>query len=268
MLAPGFTHPIPIGAFPNAGFPVPPPPPPPPAGIPTGTFGILPPQPPPPPGFPLNMPLPSPFATAALPPGAIPPPPFGFPNFPPSFPVAPSGRDVHITQHVDPLSIPGSTISQPYQAYQHQQQRHPQNRPGPSSLPPAPSSLPKRPTATASTSKAPLALDDTSGVATIFAAPELRDLKKEATAFVPRGIRQKTQVQAVPAAPSASGKDEEDEEDEGDEEIKRPDLMATLAKAGITGVASANSNSAKAGVNDVTEDEYDRFMEDFEKIVE
>jgi hypothetical protein len=167
--------------------------------------------------------------------------------------------------------------SQPYQAYHHPNQSTP--------APPTvgtPSSLPKRPTPAPTPTKpatnAPLALDDTSGVSTIFVAPELRDFKKEATAFVPRGIRQKAQAATigprVNAAPiSAGGASPDARDDDGGEELQRPDLMKTLAKAGITGTGASGSATANAAAhvekeppktigNQEQQDEYERFMDD------
>ena len=125
-----------------------------------------------------------------------------------------------------------------------------------------------------------MALDDTSGVSTIFAAPELRDFKKEATAFVPRGIRQKTQIATGPrvnAAPAGDDAAENGQDEEDAEELKRPDLMAALARAGITGLGPSSAVVAvsgmekevvpKTGGNQEQQDEYERFMDDVEGLL-
>lgn len=236
-LPPDFVPPLPPGPIPPTailapGFvpafvpPVPPPPPglpPPPAGIPAAPLGLpggFVPPPPPPTGFPpLPLNMPAVLNPPNLPQGAIPPPPFGFPNFAPNFPPAPPSGPVWTapTVHVPPID--------PLRAQT--QARTTKPPPPPSSLPVHPS-LPARPTPAPATKRV-LALDDTSSGATISAAPELRDLKKEVTAFVPRGIRQKTEKAKPPAGATATS----GPEDTREPEEEKPDLMATLRNAGI-----------------------------------
>lgn len=257
ILAPGFVpsyNPILItGIPPPPPFPptgVPPPPP-----LPMGGFSQIPLAPPPGfPSLPLNMP--SPQAAANLPPGAIPPPPFGFPNFPPNFPSSasptPRGFRGPHAQPFDPLALP--TVSGPPS----RSQVHP--------------SLPKRPPPPSSNT---LALDDNSSAATVSAAPELRDFKKEAMSFVPRGIRHKALDKGntgVNAAPSTEDADTEIQD------APRPDLMKTLAAAGITGRAPATAPEEKQTVPQTTskpskggnkdqQDEYERFMADIGDLI-
>ncbi|CAG8769885.1 11352_t:CDS:1, partial [Acaulospora colombiana] len=230
--------------------------PPPPFGFPQAPGGF----PTPPLGFPaLNMPHPTAFEN--LPPGAIPPPPFGFPNFPPNLhqqqqqpPPLPRGfrEAAGPAGHIDPLHIPGVSAAQPFQAYQQQQQR----RTGPT-LPSNPS-LPKRPPPPTSTK---LALDENSAAATISAAPELRDFRKEATSFVPRGIRQKAQPKENPRVNAAPGDTADAEMEEVD---APPNLMEALKKAGVAAnPPAASKTSGEAGLsaskdrNQEQKDEYD-----------
>lgn len=97
----------------------------------------------------------------------------------------------------------------------------------------------------------------TQAAAVISAEPELRDLKREATAFVPTAVkRQKTtatqQIKTrMNAAPDSS-------HDEGDpiQGPQRPDLVATLRSAGIGAQALENSLPAKVKIKD----DYDDFL--------
>lgn len=95
-----------------------------------------------------------------------------------------------------------------------------------------------------------------------MAAPELRDLKKEATAFVPRGVRQKVapkETSGVNAAPVTG----DGEMEEVEEQDARPNLMDVLAKAGITGRPQQEaSTSTSKRRNEDQQDEYDQFMAD------
>jgi hypothetical protein len=110
-------------------------------------------------------------------------------------------------------------------------------------------------------------LDENSAAATISAAPELRDFKKEATTFVPRGIRQKVQAKENPARVNAAPGETVDQEME--EADARPDLMEALKRAGVTAkppAASSKASTSGAGPskdrNQEQQDEYDRFMDD------
>jgi hypothetical protein len=247
---------------------VPPPPLPPLPPFPTGGFPQIPDFGPTPPlGFP-SMPLnmPPPHAAMNLPPGAIPPPPFGFPNFPPNFPpnTAPShpqafrGPPSHA---FDPMALP--TFSGPPRSQVHQSLPH---RP-PQPQPPAPSS----------SSSGSLAIDDRSSVATVSAAPELRDFKKEATSFVPRGIRQKASAKdntGVNAAPNMGEVDVEQPQ-----EAPRPDLLKALAAVGITGRSAAVAapvpeekqpppiSKVPQGANKDQQHEYNKFMADIGDLI-
>lgn len=71
--------------------------------------------------------------------------------------------------------------------------------------------------------------------ATIEAAPELRDFKKEATAFVPTAVKRKkagagvAHAPAINAAPSVGDPEaDKDTESNVDPGLTRPDLVSTL----------------------------------------
>ncbi|KAJ6611478.1 WW domain binding protein 11-domain-containing protein [Mycena sp. CBHHK59/15] len=248
------------------------PPPPPPMALP----GSLPPRPsnlplpPPPPGFPPNTlpPRPPGFPGASFPPGfpsigSVPPP--NFPNFPPpGFPPPPPGffpaRNQASMQ--DPLS------SVPHQTYQaHRAAAHSTLPPKPTStVPPASASLPPKPVAAVSSANLMSA--------TVFAAPELRDFKKEATAFVPTNVKRKKAAGApgsssrVNAAPSVSSLPSKPGSS-GEESLPaRPDLLGSLkGKFGAPPVASAatgkvsKTKDVQAAKEAKQKDDYDKFIE-------
>lgn len=115
----------------------------------------------------------------------------------------------------DPLS---SIPHQTYQAHRatHIASAHP-------SLPPKPGAGPQ-----------PAATSSAKANATIEAAPELRDFKKEATAFVPAAVKRKKpvagvgQTPAINAAPSVGGSRLEAAGDNVDSGPARPDLVSAL----------------------------------------
>lgn len=104
--------------------------------------------------------------------------------------------------------------------------------------------------------------------AVISAEPELRDLKREATAFVPTTVkRRKTtttqQIKArMNAAPNSSSND-------GDNDApmhgpQRPDLVATLRSAGVGAQMLENGFPPKAKFKD----DYDDFLAEVGDILE
>ncbi|KAF9511176.1 hypothetical protein BS47DRAFT_1373138 [Hydnum rufescens UP504] len=212
--------------------------------------------PPPPPGFP-------PPPIMQFPPQAYPPFPLGvpFPPPPPGFPLLPQAPfgfaqpippPPQASPHVQPNQ--SKTLSPPYLT-------RPINNtalcakawflPLPTPLPPtlAPSPL-------AAISPSPPTVATRFNQATISAEPELRDLKRESTAFVPTAVkRRKTgTVQRVNAAPAAGPDDATAEQPTVGPE--RPDLMAALRHAGVGG---PNQGSAK--------DDYDTFLEELGDIL-
>ncbi|KAJ3575244.1 hypothetical protein NP233_g1232 [Leucocoprinus birnbaumii] len=246
-------------------IPVPPPPPPP--GFPIGGVpppppfppmvpGAIPPPPPPPPGFPPGGAMFPPSGVPILPGVAFPPlPP---PGFSAPFPPPPPGffpRNQSASSMQDPLSsIPHTT----YQSHRANQQT------ARSTLPHNPS-LPAKPTTAAELANA-----------TVVAAPQLRDFKKEATSFVPTSIKRKkaapaaggSQVNAAPSlGPSMPESEGQDEETSPSASAARPDLVGMLkSQFGATpAVSNASSDSKKAEAK--KNDDYAKFMDEMSDIL-
>ena len=143
----------------------------------------------------------------------------------------------------DPLaSVPHST----YQA-------HKANRP---SLPPHPS-LPEKPVAAIA------------AAATVSAEPQLRDLKKEATAFVPTALKRKR-----PTAPGASSAKINaapaltDEQHAIEPTLVRPDLLSTLRdQFGAPPVAKADASKNVPLSPPKKHDDYNKFLEEMDDIL-
>lgn len=102
--------------------------------------------------------------------------------------------------------------------------------------------------------------------ATVFAAPELRDLKKEATSFVPSAVKRKkvattndaiSKLNAAPTlhsgAPSVSDDVKTDEV-----ELARPDLVSTL-KVQFGDIQVPRATKPKS--------DYDKFVEEMGDIL-
>ncbi|TRM66132.1 hypothetical protein BD626DRAFT_566760 [Schizophyllum amplum] len=173
------------------------------------------------PGMPPPPPPPPPFPPQGFPQHGAPPfPQHGAPRPPPGF----FPRNANMAAMQDPLS------GLPHTSYQARRQQGgpPQGGPpqgSPSTLPPPPPGLPAKPgqgAASGGVSSPPTnalppkpAAAAALAAATISAEPELRDLKKEATAFVPASLKRKrpagtvAKVNAAPeevnAAPEAGG---------------------------------------------------------------
>lgn len=160
----------------------------------------------------------------------------------------------------DPLSsIPHKT----FQAHREQSNTsaHPSLPPNPMrnsvGLPSSPA-LPQRPI----TDKTGVEL----GAATVSAAPQLRDFKKEATAFVPAALKRKRPGASGPAtarvdaAPSlGSGTEAESSETMAP---ARPDLLSALKdRFGPVPTVEAPSGK-KRKVDAEKKDDYDKFVED------
>ncbi|KAI0718855.1 hypothetical protein C8T65DRAFT_569965 [Cerioporus squamosus] len=275
-----FAPPLPPPGVPSLplGTPLPPPPPP---GIPlmATPSGALPPPPPPPPGFPTmssppplpgfpamsSFPPPPPPGFPALP-GAPLPPPAGFPPFPPTYmqqpmPAPPPGfyprRGTNASAMQDPLS------SIPHQTYQaHRAARAAQSHTP--SLPPKPTSGGVR-LGQAGSPPAPPAS------AVISAEPELRDFKKEATAFVPAALKRKkpgagSRVNAAPTVGASDG----DVDDAEAAPAARPDLLTTLQ--GKIGAPPAKKPKVEAKAQESQssskpKDDYDKFIEEMSDIL-
>ena len=141
-----------------------------------------------------------------------------------------------------------------------------------SQLAPPHPSLPANPTkATSSTASAnpslpakPTAAAEMAA-ATVFAAPELRDLKKEATSFVPSAVKRKkatttdaiSKLNAAPALDSAAPS--VGEYDKAEEvELARPDLVGAL-KVQFGSVPVPQATKSKS--------DYDKFVEEMGDIL-
>lgn len=99
--------------------------------------------------------------------------------------------------------------------------------------------------------------------ATVYSAPQLRDFKKEATAFVPSVIKRKkapvpSKIDAAPSFTSAAP------QIEGEQQVEagpaRPDLVSTLKNR--FGPAPPKANKEPAPKSD-----YDKFMEEMGDII-
>ncbi|KAJ4477947.1 WW domain binding protein 11-domain-containing protein [Lentinula lateritia] len=262
----GVNPPLPPGLPPlPAGMPFPPPPP-------LFHTGGLPPLPPA--GFSLGIVSPPPHA--GFPAGNLPPPPpMGFPNFPsfpPNLPPPPPHpmsqpppgffprREKSTSAMQDPLS------SIPHQTYQAHRANHLAGHP---SLPAKPGSVvPPR----ASTQISSTAL---TAAATISAEPQLRDLKKEATAFVPSALKRKrggassASTSRVNAAPGV-GNDDDNTDSSNALAPARPDLLSTLRNQFGSALPAANSEEPrkKLKVEPVKKnDDYERFVEEIGDIL-
>lgn len=105
---------------------------------------------------------------------------------------------------------------------------------------------------------------EVSAAATISAEPELRDLKKEATSFVPAALRKKKNtgpMSKINAAPTVEVTDAEP----GPQAAPRPDLMSTLkSQFGSTpGFADAKTQPAVGKPKDSvgkSKDDYEKFL--------
>ncbi|KAF5375202.1 hypothetical protein D9758_000559 [Tetrapyrgos nigripes] len=266
---------------PHPGFPMTgiPPPPPPPAGFP------LPPGPPPL-GFPSFPPFPpnTPFPMNPLNTG-LPPPPPGF--YPRSRNSNPNSRNQSTGSIQDPLS------SIPHQTYQAHQASRAQGHP---SLPPKPAFTGA---STAHSGPGPSQASAAAvAAATISAEPQLRDFKKEATAFVPSKLAKRKRgaggagsgtgagsINAAPSVSSADGMDAEGgvdvsgsgfSEGIGEAKMKKPDLLGTLrgqfpfaSPASTTGAgnkkAKVDDSSSKGKEKEKKKDDYEKFVEEIER---
>lgn len=133
-------------------------------------------------------------------------------------------------------------------------------------------SLPPKPAR--DTSTAPKASEAELVAATVFAAPQLRDLKKEATAFVPTTVKRKkaaatsTPSSSVNAAPSL-GEAANDAESKVDASPARPDLLNVLRNQfGPSPTADKGvSLTGQQKVDSKRKDDYDRFVEEMGDIL-
>ncbi|GLB35772.1 putative WW domain binding protein 11 [Lyophyllum shimeji] len=248
-----------------------PPPPPPPPGIPSNASWSqgLPPFPPTlPPGFPGASFPPPPPPPPGFPVAGVPPPPM--PNFAPtglpsqSLPPPPPGFFPRGSQSASSMQDPLSSI--PHKTFQAHHNDRPLAPPHPSLPPkpaqavvPLPSTLPAKPTVGQPVTA------HAAAAATISAEPQLRDLKKEATAFVPTALKRKkpgasASSSKVNAAPGV-------EEDDNQEPVgpARPDLLSALKDQFGPAPSATPSNAQKKG--EKRKDDYEKFMEEMGDIL-
>jgi len=199
--------------------------PPPPSAASAGSLPLTTSLLPPPPGMPLPPPPPG-FAVSSF----LPPPPPGFSQFPPP----PPGFFPRKSQSAGAIQDPLSSI--PHQTFQAHRAARIQPHP---SLPPKPST------------------QGVSAEATVSAAPELRNFKKEATAFVPAALRKKKEAAStsskINAAPSVGAMEEL-----GPEAAPRPDLMSTLKNQ--FGATPGFAETKPKGSVGQSKDDYAKFL--------
>ncbi|KZT02514.1 uncharacterized protein LAESUDRAFT_730271, partial [Laetiporus sulphureus 93-53] len=266
----GYGAPPPLPYMPSSGpIPLSPmdfysPVPPPPAGSPPLLFPMGFPMPATLP-VPLGVPLPPPPPPPGFPASGIPPPPMGFPpmfqgptGFPqPPLPPPPPGFFPRRSQSASAMQDPLSSI--PHQTYQaHRASRM------------AGSPPPNRPPISGGVVLS-ASMKATATAATVEAAPQLRDFKKESTAFVPTVLKRKkagaagaTSKVNVNAAPSLGSK-EGSAEPEPVAFAARPDLLSTLK--GQFGSAAPpppkeGKNAETAGQKPKPKDDYEKFLEE------
>lgn len=128
--------------------------------------------------------------------------------------------------------------------------------------------LPPKPVAASSSSSTNVSKEAIAAAATVFAEPELRDFKKESTAFVPSALKRKRGAVGssssgghINAAPNVGSGDA----DTGPS-APRPDLMDALKqKFGPMAVATTNPSEsvvAKKSKLDKPLDDYEKFKEE------
>ncbi|KAF4573297.1 hypothetical protein EYR36_007808 [Pleurotus pulmonarius] len=263
--------PLPPGPPPlPVGLPPPPPsfppnfmpnfPPPPPGVPPVQQFIPMMNFPPPPPGFP---------SMGGLPPPPPPPPGFvqmtGFPTQP-AFPPPPPGFFPKRSQSSSAMQDPLSSV--PHQTFQaHRAGQHTPSMPPP---PPAHPSLPPKPPAIAANPRIMAA-------ATVEVAPQLRDFKKEATAFVPAAVKRKKATVAsgsgssarINAAPLLGAPEGDDAPDDSGPVAARPDLLSALK--GHFGPAPTPippaDRAAPGKPQPAKQDDYAKFMEEMGDLI-
>lgn len=119
-------------------------------------------------------------------------------------------------------------------------------------------SLPPKPSTPSNTSAA------VSAAATVFAEPELRDLKRESTAFVPAALKKKKGSSGAASKINAAPSFADESEVGGPEVAPRPDLMSTLMNQfGSTpgfGDSKAQPESKPKPAASQSKDDYEKFL--------
>jgi hypothetical protein len=218
------------------------PPPPPPPGFPPSIPGM----PPPPPGFP-NVPFPPPppgfpMVPPPPPPGFPAPPPPGYPPLPPGFAPPPGGYTPAPAGLFNALAPPPPGFFPRREAASITQTSRPRTSAQPAHVPP-----PAAPTASTST-------------ATVSAEAQLRDFKKESTAFVPASLQRRRAAPGGVGAGKGAGNVNSAPALDGESNGRgaapaRPDLVSTLK--GQFGSAK----DTKAQERPKMKDDYEKFVE-------
>lgn len=213
---------------------IPPPFPPPLPHIPLSTPSFILPPPPPPPGFHGGI--------YTSPPGIIPPPP------------PPPGFFPRRIQSAAAIQDPLSSI--PHQTYQAHRA---------SQLPPGHPSLPQRPSSGV-LGTVPARTAHTGAI--ISAEPELRDLKKEATTFVPASLKRK-RASGVPSSSKVNAAPSVNVGLEATSPQARPDLVGVL-KSQLGSVTAPPSNSPapdKESPIVKEKDDYQKFVDEMNDLL-
>ena len=148
--------------------------------------------------------------------------------------------------------------------------------------------LPDKPTQDMTVNESPQAQGQTQSVlstdaVTISAPAQLRDLKKESTAFVPSSLKRKkpggamntsgkTSASRINAAPEASHGDQES--GDGEAEPARPDLLGALKTSFPAPITRTDTDEAVAKKRKLEipepkkgKDDYEKFMEEIGDIL-
>ncbi|KAG6842420.1 hypothetical protein C0991_007550 [Blastosporella zonata] len=214
-----------------------------------GVLGLPVPPPGPPPGF--NIPPPPPFGYMPPPP---PPPVYPFGNQFPHIPPPPPGFFPRGVQSASAMQDPLSSI--PHQTFQAHHGRP---------TVPAHPSLPHNPTrAPHTTLPSKPSADKTAELvaATVFAQPQLRDFRKEATAFVPAALKRKKPGASASSSRvnAAPGMEEDDNQEPAGP--ARPDLLSTLKSHFGPTPPSLLPTGPTTKKIEKKKDDYEKFMEE------
>ncbi|SCV74208.1 BQ2448_6640 [Microbotryum intermedium] len=159
-------------------------------------------------------------------------------------------------------------MSTNYQAHQHARRNDAQVNAGPTPPPPTGDAPPPPPPPASSSSSATVtglptpfaAIGASAPAATISAAPQLRDLKKESTAFMPSHLRKKKAATALASIAATAGLGSIDAargSGEGGSAIpERANLLGALKDAGIGGQKPLGAGQTKA---ERAKEDYARF---------
>jgi hypothetical protein len=109
--------------------------------------------------------------------------------------------------------------------------------------------------------------DTVSATAVVTAAPELRDFKKEATAFVPAALKRKRPGAAGAVASKINAAPSVDVSENADlVAAPRPDLLSTL-KAQLGPAVSTSGEQAQSQAVTKSKDDYEKFLDEMGDIL-